>query len=301
MSLRKRPIRIGLRTIKSVVAVVIAMALVDVYGTGTSKLTFAMLGAMAAMQPTIRDSVESCLTQIVGVLFGAMVGLLLMRLPIPMLAIVAIGIVLVITLYNALNIRFSANLPCMIVLTLCTSEGVTPFSYATERIWDTAIGLAVGLLINLLVCPYDNRRRIRKTARSLEQELLSFLEELLDNDGVFPNADNMHRKIRELEAQLKIFKGQKVPMKLQGNYGELARFERCEEKAQQLISHMVVLCEMKELGRVDPQTGRLLQDCGIFVAQVPENEPLSRADVVTNYHITELLRLRTELLEILRR
>ena len=40
--------RIGLRTMKTAAAVVIAMIVVDAYGATTSKLIFAMLGAMAA-------------------------------------------------------------------------------------------------------------------------------------------------------------------------------------------------------------------------------------------------------------
>ena len=37
-----------------------------------------MLGAMAAVQPTFKESVESCLTQIVGVLFGALASIVLL-------------------------------------------------------------------------------------------------------------------------------------------------------------------------------------------------------------------------------
>ena len=85
-------IHIGLRTIKTAAAVIIAMIIVDFFGTTPSKLIFAMLGAMAAVQPTFQESVESCLTQIVGVLFGAMSGILLLALPLSPLAATGIGI-----------------------------------------------------------------------------------------------------------------------------------------------------------------------------------------------------------------
>ena len=65
----KRP-HIGLRTAKTAVAVILSMFIVDLYGATSSKLIFATLGAMAAVQPTFKASLESCLTQIVGVLFG---------------------------------------------------------------------------------------------------------------------------------------------------------------------------------------------------------------------------------------
>ena len=52
-------IRIGLRTSKTALAIVISMFLVESYGASSSRLIFAMLGAMAAVQPTFKDSVES--------------------------------------------------------------------------------------------------------------------------------------------------------------------------------------------------------------------------------------------------
>ena len=84
MHKRLSRIRIGLRTLKTVAAVIIAMIIVDFYGATSSKLLFAMLGAMAAVQPTFKDSVESCQTQIVGVLFGGVAGVILVALPLPM-------------------------------------------------------------------------------------------------------------------------------------------------------------------------------------------------------------------------
>ena len=98
MKYRIPKFRIGPRIIKTAIAVIVSMLIVDTYGATTSRLVFAMLGAMAAVQPTFTESVESCLTQIVGVLFGALVGVVLMRLPINHLVAVGIGIILVITL-----------------------------------------------------------------------------------------------------------------------------------------------------------------------------------------------------------
>ena len=71
-------IRIGPRTIKTAAAVIIAMVIVHFYGTTASRLTFAMLGAMAAVEQTFKDSLRSCMAQIVGVAFGSVVGVVLL-------------------------------------------------------------------------------------------------------------------------------------------------------------------------------------------------------------------------------
>ena len=124
------PIRIGPRTIKTAAAVIIAMVIVHFYGTTTSRLTFAMLGAMAAVEPTFNASLRSCMAPLVGVLFGSLVGVLLLAVPMHPLLRTGIGIVLAITLYNTFRIRFSPSLPCLIVLTLCITPDIQPLSYA---------------------------------------------------------------------------------------------------------------------------------------------------------------------------
>lgn len=298
MKRKWRNIHIGLRTVKTAVAVIVAMILVELYGTTDSKLIFAMLGAMAAVQPTFKESVESCLTQIVGVLFGAAMGVMLLMLKLPPLVAVGIGIVLTITLYNFLHIRFSPSLPCFILVMLCTGGESQPMSYALGRIWDTAIGLTVGMLINTLVFPYDNSWRIRSTAQLLDRELILFLEDMFDGDGKLPDTKVTTRAIDDMARQLEIFSNQKLILRLQRQRQELEAFRACEQKARQLVAQMEVLRHLDPLGRLDLENQQRLLDCGAVV--VPEEtEATEESDVVTNYLVSQLLMLRQELLETL--
>ena len=220
-------IPIGLRTIKTTAAIAISMMLVHFYGTTDSKYIFAMLGAMAAMEHTFRASLEACLTQFVGVLFGAIASLLLMVLPIHPLLRCTIGILLTITLYNRLRIHFSPTLPCMLIVIMCTSAGIQPIPYAVSRFWDTAIGLAVGMAINTLVFPYDNSQRIRSTVESLDKEVIAFLEEIFDGDTILPDPMTMIREIDELESQLQIFSKQTFLLHARRQSRKLQQFRIC--------------------------------------------------------------------------
>ena len=42
--------------------------------------------------------------------------------------------------------------------------------YGLGRIWDTAIGLGVGMAVNMLVFPYNNRRQIDETVSGLDKD-----------------------------------------------------------------------------------------------------------------------------------
>ncbi len=292
-------LRVGWRTLKTAVAVILAMAAVNLYGTTESRLIFAMLGAMAAVQPTFKESVESCLTQIVGVLFGAAAGILLLALKLPPLVATGIGIVLVITLYNLLGIRFSPSLPCFILVMLCVSEDVRPVSYAVGRVWDTTIGLAVGMAINTLVFPYDNSRQIRATVKSLDVEVLAFLEDMFDGDDHLPDPERMAESIDALAAQMKVFSNQRLWLHLRRQKQELAVFKDCSRKARELLARMEVLSHMGRPGRLNEENRTRLKKCGAQIRDSRVLEGVTERDVVTNYHVAQILKLRRELLTAL--
>ena len=119
-------VKLGLRTVKTAVAVVISLALAELFGRSDGKLIFAVLGVMAAVQPTFKESWESCLTQVLSVILGAITGLLLHLIPISPAITSGAGVLLVIVTYNSLGIRFSPGLACIIVVTICTDAGVHP-------------------------------------------------------------------------------------------------------------------------------------------------------------------------------
>lgn len=292
---------IGLRTVKTAGAVVISLVLAEVVGITDSRLIYAMLGAMAAVQPTFKASVESCLTQIVGVLFGAVMGVLLISLPIPGLAAAGIGIVLVITLYNGFGIRYAPGLPCLLVVSICTMPDSTPLLNALGRVWDTTIGLAVGMAINTLIFPYDNSRHIRATAESLDREVLRFLENMFDGDEILPDETEMVNKIDLMARQLAIFSDQKLLLKLRHHSRELETFRLCESKARELVARMTVLSGMGRPGRLNAENRKRLASAGAVIRDKRPLDSVMERDVVTNYHVSQILTLRRELMEALKK
>ena len=293
-------IHIGLRTIKTTVAIVISMVIVDHLGASASKLIFAMLGAMAAVQPTFKDSVDSCLAQIIGVLFGAVASIVLSALPVPALVATGIGMILVITLYNMLHIRYSPSLPCFIVVMMCTTPDIRPLAYALERIWDTAIGLGVGMLINTLVFPYDNSRQILATMESLDKELIAFLEDMFDGDDILPDADEMSRKVDAMYRQMRVFSNQKLLLHLRRQKEKQERLHQCERKARVLLARIEVLSQMGSPGCLSEENRQALEENGATILDERKLCDPTERDIVMNYHIRQVLLLRRELLDTLK-
>jgi len=301
MKKKKFRIPVGLRTAKTALAVILAMIVVEPFGTSSSKLVFAMLGALAAVQPTFTESLESCMTQIFGVLFGALTGGLLLLLQLPELLAAGIGIILVISLYNGFHLRYSAGIACIIVVSVCLDGETRPFLYAFTRMWDTAIGLAIGMVINTLVFPYDNSRRISGLIRSLNSDILSFLEQVFDGDDVFPDPAGLNRELQDLERQLAIFSNQKLILRLSRQKAELERYQQCDEKAKELIARLQILSLAGRPGRLSDENRQRLKHAG---AEIRDTRPLKNPqerDVVTNYHVRQILLRREELLELLQK
>ncbi len=297
MKFTKNHIHIGRRTLKTAAAVIIAMMLVSIYGVTTSKMVFAMLGAMGVMEPTFKKSVEACLTQFVGVFFGAVLGVLFLYLPVPWQISVGIGIILVITLYNVFKISFSPTLPCLIIVTMCITPDIQPFAYAAGRLWDTAIGLLVGLVINVLVLPYDNSMKIRKNIEYLEKEVIAFLEEMFDDDKELPNTKKAIETIDTMAEQLDIFSEQWIPLRKKRNEKRLEVLQECEGKSRQLLARMEVLSRMKAPGRLNEENRERLKTCGAKISDKRTIDELQETDIITNYHVKQILNLRQELID----
>lgn len=299
MKLTLEKIHIGRRTIKTVAAVVIAMLVAEFCGSTSSKLIFAMMGAMEAVRPTFKESVEAVVSQFVGIVVGALAAVLLHTLPIPYVVAAGIGILIVIVFYNMLKLPYSPSLACFIVVMICTTSDVHPVLYALGRIWDSSIGLAVGVLINVLVFPYDNSKKIRQAVQNLDAELILFLEELFDGDTDFPDADIMEKKLADIAYQLSIFANQVLPFHKARQKEKLKLFRMCEGRARRLVSHLEVLCAMDVPGQLNDENLDKLRAGGANIVEQPELTGWTDKDTITNYHVTQILLLREELLAII--
>ena len=299
MKLTLEKIHIGRRTIKTVVAVVIAMLVAEYFGTTSSRLIFAMMGAMEAVRPTFKESVEAVLSQFIGIVVGALAAVLLHTLPIPYILSAGIGILIVIVFYNMLKLPYSPSLACFIVVMVCTTSDVHPLLYALGRIWDSAIGLAVGMLINVLVFPYDNSKKIRQAVQNLDVELILFLEDIFDGDNNLPDAELLEKKLADIAYQLSIFSNQVLPFHKARQKEKLKLFRMCEGRARRLVSHLEVLCAMDVPGQLNDENLAALRAGGANIAEQPELTEWTDKDTITNYHVEQILALRKELLSII--
>lgn len=295
-----RRLHLGMRTVKSALAVTVALLIVEQYGATAGKMIFALIGALSAMEPTFKGALRNCLTQICGVVFGAAFGVFVGRLPVDAVWVIGLGVILIITAYNFLGLTLSPALPCIILVTVCANPDVAPVAYALGRIWDTAIGLGVGLAINMLIFPYNNSRQIRSALRGLDQELIRFLEEFFDGDEKLPDTGKMNRQIAEINRQLSIFADQRL-LRRRRQKEELDRLQHCDRMAENLVVELTALSRLPWPGRLSGEIKQRLANSGAVVQDDRIPTDPNQIDIVTNYHVDRVLALRRKLRESLER
>ena len=151
--IRKMHFPVGMRTIKTAIAVTLALLVVEHLGTSGAKVIF-------------------------GVAIGVVLAIIMRQFPLRAELAVCIGIVLTMALFVLLHWHQSPVLACLILVTICTDDTIVAHAYGLARIWDTAIGLSIGLAVNMLIMPYDNSKKIRRLMEKLDSDLIIFLEDM---------------------------------------------------------------------------------------------------------------------------
>ena len=161
-----------------------------------------------------------------------------------------------------------------------------------------ALGVTVGAVYkweNGLSMP-----EIRLLVESLDQELIRFLEDMFDGDDVLPDAEKMTQTIDDMARQLKIFSNQRLLMRLSRQKEQLEQFRLCEGMARELLARMEVLSRMGRPGRLNEENRRRLKASGAEIRDMRQLKHPQERDVVTNYHVRQILSLRVDLLEVLK-
>ncbi|HZB50777.1 MAG TPA: aromatic acid exporter family protein, partial [Mycobacteriales bacterium] len=146
----RRGRRPGLRTAKTTLAAVLAYVLADALGTSDQPV-LASLTALLVVQLTLYETVEHGLERILSVTAGVLVAVVLASMV--GLTWWSLGLVVMVSILVGRAIRLGPHLlevpiSAMLVLAVTNAEDL-----AVERVYETLIGSAVGVLVNLVIAP----------------------------------------------------------------------------------------------------------------------------------------------------
>ena len=278
---------LGLRTVKTGLAVALALFFADLRGSPLP--IFAAIGAIVAMSRTVGDAFETCRTQFFGILLGAGFGALFVNLFAGFRWIgVGLGLIALILLCNQLKLQFAVPLACIVFVSICLSPASEALGYGANRLLDTTIGLATALVVNVVIKPYNNRARIENLLLHFRQSVPAYVEERVLHCR-YPDLEPLRIQLGRIASELAIFEKQK-PFRQGGHADQVAYLRGCEQLAQSVWQELSALCTMDEIGRLSPENAAQLSVLGLTAPDGAAAPPRTDADIVANYHLDNLLR-----------
>ena len=153
---------IGMRTVKTTLAVCVCLLLYQVWGREGSFL--AATSAIICMQDSMEKSVTSGVSRFLGTVIGAICAMLILYLErflagfnlanyYLMLLVMALGIMFIITLCNFSKQKDAIVISCVVYLVIVLGDGaLAPFLYSANRLLDTVVGIIIAIIINRFIC-----------------------------------------------------------------------------------------------------------------------------------------------------
>lgn len=159
--------KVGLRTIKTSIAVFLCLALLP------NEPFFACLTSVFCIQDTVNNSIMMAKNRGIGTMFGGSVGILVMFAfkfliqnidseffkKLIIYITIAIGIIIIIHCNHALlKMPGAINISCIAFLAVTTTHAFTdPIFYAVNRTIETLLGILIGLVVNITIHPPKNK------------------------------------------------------------------------------------------------------------------------------------------------
>lgn len=131
---------------------------------------YACIAAIICTKDTIWNSYNASRSRLIGTVIGGTLGGIFLKLTqefyffLSFELITVAGIILLIYIFNLIHENSSAALACVVYVLLMINfqyswEVKAPYYYAFERTVETAIGIAVSLVVNRYLFPYTIRRK----------------------------------------------------------------------------------------------------------------------------------------------
>lgn len=289
MNIRQRHFPFGLRMLKTALAVTLSIVLVRQFATDSQTVFYAAFGAVIAMETTFSKSLMQGLTQLIGVLAGTVFGYVSVLLfpNITPAWIAGVGVLILLVLSKLLKLSFTASLSCIIFLSACLTPTDNVLRDSLLRLRDTSVGVGIALVINALIRPYNNKKRIMTMLTQLRSQMPKGLRQIVVEER-FPDLTGEVELLRRLDRELQLYHSQRFFHRT--NNDEALLFG-CKQLAERMVQELEAICGMDSPGDLAMENAALMQELGMDLPEAGiSGRKCTRHDtIVMNYHLDKLL------------
>ncbi|MCC5909548.1 MAG: FUSC family protein [Clostridiaceae bacterium] len=194
--------KIGLRTIKTGIAVTLSMIVAQFMGIESP--FFAVVAAIIVMQPTVSDSWIKGVERTLGTLVGAVVGTIFAVLAPSNPLLAGIGIIILIIIMNKLKWGESITIAGVVFIGIFLNDEGGHITYAIHRMFDTAIGIIVAVIVNYTIYPPTYDVKVVDEINIITKNTLKYNIEILDSLLQYKkaNIETLDMQIQKIETEL---------------------------------------------------------------------------------------------------
>lgn len=279
---------IGMRTFKTALAVALSLFIANALSNDTP--IFAAVGAITVMQRTVQDSLYSSVGHFFGTLLGFLTGsVYVLIVPTPSSIVpLSIAILFVTAVCVRLHIPTAVTLACVVLIDLGLYTGDSAFLYGFSRFWVTTLGIAIALLVNILIKPYNNRAQLQKMMLHFLQSVPDYLSERVLCEH-YPDLTPLKNQLSSIRKELDIYDAQYFP-RHKGHNEQSIYLRGCFQLAERIVQELNALCTMDEIGRLNTRNASLLEEMGLKITKLaPQAKQASEFDIVFNFHVYQLV------------
>ncbi|WP_409227680.1 FUSC family protein [Gudongella sp. SC589] len=277
--------KIGMRTIKTAIAVSIGLFIAEVFNLQSP--LFVGIGAIHAMQATVSESFETGKNRILGTVMGGIVAVIF-ALYLPRNQIfMGLGIILVIHILNLVGWKKAISLSAIVFIAVSLNHDFEIIPYALSRILDTFVGIAIGVLVNYFVAAPSSNKMFEKYAERMihgakdyayklvvgrhKVDLKDFKSELTKIEKIF--------ELIQSETKINLVKKKGLP-----------ESEITLKIIYDVYSDLSALQMMQHIAIISPDNLDLLERLYSFTPIWEKKAIIAENDIIFNYHLQRLLK-----------
>lgn len=282
--------KIGMRTIKTSLAVVLALLISDLLNLNSP--FFASIATILAMKSSVSESLSLGKYRMLGTIFGGSAAVLFNYFIPGNIFTIGIAIIIIIYICNLLGWRKSTQLATIVFLSIIInySEG-SRLAYALDRTLATIIGLLIGTAVNYFIVPpnSNHQKYVEESINQIYFEFKKTLEQLIWKEE-YCCLENLKELLNQLEEEYIILN--KDTKLTTGKTQSASKFEKAFEDFEIIYYHLNTINELGGVPPINDENKDLIEE--FFDRELPEQHYYQdKLSIVYNYHLEKILETLT--------
>lgn len=277
--------KIGMRTIKTVIAVTLSIAIGQMLNLRSP--FFAGIAAIMAMQTSVSESLSKGRDRMYGTVLGALIALIFSIIAPENTLFIGLGTLIIIYVSNVVGWTKSVQMSMVVFLSIILNQqDGGRVAYAFHRILDTFVGLIIGTAINYFIVPPKIEGKIEDLFTNMYLQTMNMLQSIVWKEEQVCLI-GLKDDLKATEENYNIYKQDiKFDFKKKDTSFDT---ESIFDLFEKIYNHLNIICKIDKTPYIDETNKGHLQK--LFNKEIPDQDeiPMDNIDVIYNYHLKNIL------------